>query len=249
MKFNTIGELISWLEKNNSCFLDHGSQGVCYKKGNKVYKIFHQFIDMDEDDFIVYGSEDILKFSSIVNNTYIFPNDIIYVGDTVVGYITDYVDARNLDSLNPLSVDLDQFELDLKRVYVDIEIISNCGVRSFDVLYNIMYGDGGFKIIDTYEYSKSLIGKKQLLGINRYNFNVGVQLFLIDGFFDDFVSSSLFLKVLYEDSSVDVIMFLKEFRKALSKNEGFEITKLSQTKKSLNLKSQNCRKYIRSLYF
>ena len=61
----------------------------------------------------------------------IFPNDIIYVGDTVVGYITDYVDARNLDSLNPLMVDLDRFELDLKRVYVDTEIISNVLIFTF----------------------------------------------------------------------------------------------------------------------
>lgn len=248
MKFNTIGELFLWLKKYNSCFLDRGSQGVCYKKGNKVYKIFHQFIDIDDDEFIVYGSEDILKFSSIVNNTYIFPNDIIYVGDTVVGYITDYVDARNLDSLNPLMFDLDRFELDLKRVYVDTEIISNFGVCSYDVLYNIMYGEDGFKIIDTFEYSKSLINKEQLVGINRYNFNVGVQLFLIDGFFDDFINSSLYLRSLYEAHNVDVVIFLNEFRKALSIAEGFEISKLSDARKSLKLRKSEY-KYIRDLYY
>ena len=57
MKFNTIGELFLWLKKYNSCFLDRGSQGVCYKKGNKVYKIFIQFLDEEDYDFIEYDKD------------------------------------------------------------------------------------------------------------------------------------------------------------------------------------------------
>ena len=54
MYFRTMEELNSWLRRYKNCILDGGIQGVCYKIGNKVYKIFIQFIDKDYDEVITY---------------------------------------------------------------------------------------------------------------------------------------------------------------------------------------------------
>lgn len=248
MKFNTIGELYLWLKKYEMCILDSGSQGICYRVGNKVYKIFLQFIDEISDDMIEYDKDEILKFSSITNNTYIFPNDVIMVRDMVVGYITDYVNAKSLDKIDPLSVNLDMFEKKLEDVYPDIKIISDNGVRSFDVIYNILYGKSGFRIVDMLEYTKTDMDSMELYRLNKKNFNIGIKLFLTDNYFDQFLLCNDFLYSMYCDPCVDMILFLKEFRKKLSEKEGFEIVKLGDAKKSVSFSRKKNPKYIRGFY-
>lgn len=241
-------ELKRWLKIHKRCNICGGSQGECYKIGNKVYKIFIQFIDEDDDEIITYNKDDILQFSSIVNNTYIFPTDIILVGDVVVGYITDYVDAKSLYKTDPLDVQLDRFEKSLDEVTDDIQIISDNGVLSYDVAYNILYGSFGFKIVDTIEYSRTDIDSGELFRKNRDRFNYEIRLFLIDGYFDKFVKSDSSLYSMCYDPDVNIAMFLKEFRKKLSEIEGYEIAKLRDAKKSLAIRKRKNPKYIRELY-
>ena len=247
MFFQTMNDLKLWLKIYKNCNFDSGSQGKCYKIRNKVFKIFIQFIDEEDDDIIIYNKEEILRFSSIVNNTYIFPNDVIMVGDIVVGYITDYVDAISLYKINPLDLDLDRFQLALNKTTDDIRIISNNGILSFDVAYNIMYGDCGLKVIDTMEYSRSDIDSSELFRLNKERFYYEIRLFLLDGYFDKFIKNNIILYSMCYDSNVDFNLFLEEFRKKLSENEGYEISKLGEAKKSLiRTKKKNC-KYIRLL--
>lgn len=247
MRFKTIGEFYLWLQKHEMCILDSGSQGICYKIGNKVYKIFIQFIDEIQDDMIEYDSNDILKFNDVVNGTYLFPNDVIMIGDTVVGYITNYVNAIALNKINPLCIDLDKFERDLELVYPDIRVISENGVCSYDVVYNILYGTSGFKIIDTMEYSRVPIDSMELYDTNKRNFNIGIGWFLTYGYFDDFLLSEESLNCMLCDYNVDMISFLREFRNRLSEKEGYEIRKLGDAKKSIVIKKYKKPKYIREL--
>lgn len=246
MRFQTIGELYLWLKKYEMCVLDSGSQGKCYKIGNKVYKIFLQFIDeIEEDEMITYDRDDIMQFSTITNNTYIFPSDVIMVGDVVIGYVTDYVDAISLYKTNPLVVDLDVFEKALEDTTKDIEIISNNGILSYDVTYNILYGVAGLKVIDTMEYSKTDMDSLLLFRENKKRFYYEIRLFLIDDFFYEFMKNNCDLYSMCYDPDVDIIEFLKEFRKRLSEKEGHEIVKLGDAKKSIVRTSyKNC-KYIR----
>ena len=247
MRFNTVGEFYLWLEKYHICKLDSGSQGICYKIGNKVYKIFLQFMDELEDEIIEYDRDDILQFSSILNNTFIFPNDVITIGDLVIGYITDYVNAKSLYKIDPLCVDLNCFQSYLDDVYPDIKMISDCGVRSYDVIYNILYGKCGFKVIDTMEYTKPDIDIVDLYQINLKNFNNGIRLFLIDGYFDKFIRNNNYLYDMCYDQSVDFRLFLQEFRNRLSENEGYEINKLGEAKKSMVITKSKKPKYIREI--
>lgn len=247
MFFRTLEDLKLWLKIHKKHNFDGGSQGECYRIGNKVYKIFIQFIEDDEEDMIVYNKDEILRFSSVVNNTYIFPNDVIIVDDLVVGYITDYVSAISLYKINPLEVDIEKFQIDLDTTTKDIKIISNHGILSYDVTYNILYGNGGFKVIDTMEYSLSDMDSLELLKKNKERFYHEIRLFLLDGYFDKFMKNNPNLYNMCYDSEVDFSLFFKEFVKKLSENEGHRISMLGEAKKSIvRTKYRNC-KYIRDI--
>lgn len=248
MKFNTFDELSLWLKCYENCkFNDSTSQGECYKIGNKVYKIFIQFLDEEYCDFIEYDNDSILQFSSIKNKTYIWPIDTIMVGDIVVGYITNYVDAKSLYKINPLLVNLDKFEKALESVIPDIKVISDNGVLTFDVAYNILYGRYGFKVIDHMEYSRTDMDSIELYRINKDRFNYEIRLFLIDGYFDEFINDNSLLYSMCYDHKVDVVDFLREFRRELSEKEGHEILRLGEAKKSMTIHKSRNPKYIRSL--
>lgn len=245
MKFRTMKDLKLWLKIHKKYNFDGGSQGECYRIGNKVFKIFIQFIEDDYEEMIVYDQDEILKFSSVANNTYIFPSDVIMVGDIVVGYITDYVDAISLYKTDLLDVEMDKFQVALAGTTKDIEIISNNGILSYDVTYNILYGSCGFKVIDTMEYSQTDIDSVELFRMNRERFYHEIRLFLLDGYFDKFMKNNTDLYNMCYDPDVDFGIFLREFRKRLSENEGYEISKLGDAKKSIVRTRNRDRKYIR----
>lgn len=91
--------------------IGRGAQGICCldKNNNLVYKIFYQFLD----NYKVknYSYSETMQFSNIKNNTYIFPNDVIYVNDVIVGYIEPYVNSKDLTKIDPLKVSLDKLLL------------------------------------------------------------------------------------------------------------------------------------------
>lgn len=245
MKFNSMDQLKLWLSINKIYNFDGGSQGECYKIGTRVYKVFIQYI---EEDYLYneYSKEDILRFSSIKNNTYIWPVDTITVGDIVVGYITDYVRAKSLFKINPLLISLNKLEKSMDKVDNDIKIISKNGVLSYDVCYNILYGRTGFKIIDTLEYSKLHDDFDKIYIKNKNNFSYEVKLFLVDNFFNNVVEDNLILNEMYRDVNVSSIDFLREFRKIVSEIEGYDILKLGDAKKSI-CRQRKIPKYIRNL--
>lgn len=87
----------------NLKFLGVGSQGVCYldEKHKVVYKVFHTYFDDEKSDYRV---EEILRFSDIVNDTFIWPSDVISVRGEIVGYTMPYVRAKSLYENDPLLV-------------------------------------------------------------------------------------------------------------------------------------------------
>lgn len=244
MRFSSMEEFNVWLSLNQKNNFAGGSQGECYKIGDKVYKIFNQFID-DGYYYSEYSEEDIMMFSSIKNNTYIWPIDVIYAGDMVVGYIMDFVNAKSLYKINPLLINLNLFEKNINKVNKDIKTISDNGVLSYDVCYNTMYGRNGFKIIDTVEYSKSNLNNRELYITNNINFSYELKMFLVDGYFDKIIHDCALLNEMYNDDNVNILEFLKVFRDRLSEIEGHEILKLGDAKKINLVKKRVIPKYIR----
>ena len=66
-------------------YLGQGSQGACYlnTKNNTVYKVFNDYFDEEEAG---YTEDFLLRFSDIKNSTFIWPNNVIKVAGTIVGY-------------------------------------------------------------------------------------------------------------------------------------------------------------------
>ena len=206
-------------------YLGAGSQGVCYvdKSKDLVYKIFHTYIDRENS---MYTMGDILMFSDVVNDTYKFPKDVIMVDGIVEGYTLEYFRGHDLCQMNPFRIDLDNFENLISKVYEDIKIISDKGVSTYDVLYNIMYSKDALAIVDTLEYSKN----RDVFISNRYNFDIGINSFLVDSFFNHFVDSDTMLREMYISKDVSSLEFLRMFRTKISEYIGHEIKYLEEAK-------------------
>ncbi len=211
-----------------------GGDGTCYynPKIDKVIKIFHCF---DEPFLYDYPSkEDVLKFNFIELNYFIFPIDVITVNSHVVGYIADYVNAKNLYKINPLDINLLDFMTGTLNMYRDIKKISNEGIVIYDLIYNLMQNKDEIYAVDTDDYYFS--EKDGILRKNINTFNKSIMTFLIDNFFDEFVNSNNELKSMYNEDDINLVNFLALFDKLLSENVGKEIITLNDAKSFVNKK-------------
>lgn len=132
-------------------YLGQGSQGACYlnTKNNAVYKVFNDYFDEEEAG---YTEDFLLRFSNIKNSTFIWPNNVIKVAGTIVGYTMPYKRAKNLCNINPLLVNLDKLEEATIKAEKDVKTLTDNEVRLYDVRYNILYNNGKMYVIDTLEY-------------------------------------------------------------------------------------------------
>lgn len=243
MNFKSKGELLLKLRSFKN--IGEGSQGVCYldKNNGIVYKIYHEFLDDYECN---YNSKDIMQFSNIKNNTYIFPKDIISVKDKIVGYIEPYINSKDLTNINPLKVSLDKLIININKARTDIEAISESGVVTYDVMYNTLYKNK-FNVIDTDEYVIRDIDPLLIFDINKERFDYVIYNFLIDNYFYEFVNGYKILRNMYKDKNTDVIIFIKILRKYLSEYVGYEITKLGDAKKCIDKVKTLYPSYVRNI--
>lgn len=226
--------MVSFNNKNNFdlylkrlFFLGMGSQGMCYldKKNKIVYKIFHGYFD-DEDEG--YTVDDILKFSGIRNNTFIWPNDVVYANGRIIGYTMPYVSSVNLCNTDLLSTNLNLLEKAIDKSYCDIEILTKNNVCLYDVMYNILYSNGKINVIDSMEYNFGNASLKE----NMAAFDAEIRYFLVDNYFDEFVNNDILLREMYHDKkNVTSLEFLRMFRNKLSEYIGTDIDKLEKAKK------------------
>jgi len=208
-------------------FLGMGSQGICYldKKNKVVYKIFHGYFD-DEDEG--YTADDILKFSGIRNNTFIWPSDVVYANGRIIGYTMPYVSSVNLCDTDLLSTNLNLLEKAIDKSYCDIEILTKNNVCLYDVMYNILYSNGKINVIDSMEYNFGNASLKE----NMAAFDAEIRYFLVDNYFDEFVNNDILLREMYYDKkNVTSLEFLRMFRNKLSEYIGTDIDKLEKAKK------------------
>ena len=239
MYFNNKKDLICFLKTKN--YLGCGSQGTCFLdlNTNIVYKVFNQFLDedYDEDEYIEYSKDDIMRYSHLVNNTFIFPKDVIIVNDVVVGYITDFVKAIHLNCVSNLCINLDNFSKGIEIANKDIKFLSDNNITLFDVVYNLLYDEVNdrFYVTDCDEFGRGLDD----LNYDEYNFknfNSEIYWFLIDGYFNEFIKGHKDLNKMYNDKDEDLLYFLKLFRKYLSEYLDKDIKYLYQDEKVRNKK-------------
>lgn len=160
-------------------YLGQGSQGACYlnTKNNTVYKVFNDYFDEEEAG---YTEDFLLRFSDIKNSTFIWPNNVIKVAGTIVGYTMPYKRAKNLCNINPLLVNLDKLEEATIKAEKDVKTLTDNEVRLYDVRYNILYNNGKMYVIDTLEYGNRKVSYEE----NRMTIDDELMLFLVDNYFE-----------------------------------------------------------------
>ena len=217
-----------------------GSQGMCFldEKHKIVYKVFHEYFDYEKSN---YKEEEILRFSHIDNKTFIWPKDVLIVKNEIVGYTMPYVKSKNLYERNPLLINLDSLETAIQESTKDIKLLTDNKVAMYDVMYNILYRNGKIAIIDTMEYGTS---EEISLDKNMLPFNYELKLFLVDNYFNNFITSSRLLNEMYT-SNANCLEFLKQFRTSLSNYLEEPITTLNQAK--MLIRKNPKPKYIRSI--
>lgn len=218
-----------------------GSQGVCYLdiKNNIVYKIFHSYFE--EGLINEFSYDDIMKFSQIKNKTFIWPSNVIAINDLIVGYTLEYKKANNLYRQDPLMINLNQFENGITKALKDIKLLTNNDVIIYDIMYNILYTNANFYVIDTIEY----VNQKTSYNNNSKGFNYEVKQFLVNGYFDHFIKENRILLQCYKDSNASALEFLKQFRKELSEYLDKPIITLQDAKKLVKKEVNNL--YIRNI--
>lgn len=238
MNFVSDNQLYQFLKEPQIKLLDSGSQGQCYhdRSNNRVYKIFNVFFDVEDE--IDYNSEDILKFSKVLNSTYIWASDVITVNNEVVGYVTPYIKGVNLCRINPLNIDMVKLIRNLENVYKDNITISQNGIVAYDVMYNILYGKKGINIIDTDDYNFNYFGRsyEEILKINNRNINYAFKVFLVDNYFDEFINQFNELREMYNDLDLKSTIFILELHRKLSEYLGLEIVGLKDALQFRNKK-------------
>lgn len=224
---------------NNLPVIGEGSQGICYynEKTKEVYKIFHQALEDDNDDYINYTKEELLRFSNVKNKTFMWAKDTISVEDEVVGYVNNYIKAKSLYVINPLKINLNKLSNCINLVRKDIKIISDSGIKTYDLMYNILYGNR-FYVTDFDEFNYSDLNPKILQETNNRNFDYELYYFLIEGYFDEFIKQYKVLNKMYEEKQEDILIFIDLLKKYLSEYMDKEINSLSEAKKCLNKAKQ-----------
>lgn len=236
MEFKNTCELQDIIIKMR--YIGMGSQATCYLdvKNQIVYKIFHSYLeDVFPNQYSIY---DIMRFSDIKNKTFIWPTDVILVDKKIEGYILPYKKANNLCFTDPLAIDLNQFEIGIYKALKDIKLLTENNVAIDDIMYNILYSNSNFYVIDTIGYSKEKVSYKN----NVKGFDYELKHFLTDGFFDDFIKVNRLLLEQYKDNEASALMFLKTLKEQLSQYLDKKIITLGDAKKLV-------KKNINHLYF
>ena len=214
--------------------LSNSVQGRCYleQNSNTVYKFFE---DWEDDEFNDFSSEQLLQFKDIKTDTFIFPQECLYLNERVIGYTTKYVLGKLLCKTNPLTINLNSFIEMLKTAISDIEYITHEGVNIYDLMYNIMLGNGIY-IIDTVEYTKRLMDYDILYQKNIRGFNIEISKYLIDGYFNELINNHKILLKMYNSSNqnMSIIEFVTTFKEYISNTLGHEIETLAEAKKLMN---------------
>ncbi|MBP3634846.1 MAG: hypothetical protein J6J17_00085 [Bacilli bacterium] len=226
----------------NLLYLGTGSEGVCKRLNKREIMKY-----LNGPDNRNLSEEDILKYKNIEQKTYIFAHKVFYIDDVLSGYITRYSKGKNLIEINRDKILFDKIINGCKIVEEDTKILSDSGIKTCDILFNILYQNGVFNIIDTCEYNNSDIQSDLLYKKNISIFNYSILEFLIKDRFYRFVFSSNELSKYYDsvENGESIVPFLKLLKQRLSEYCDKEVKTVESAGKAISL----CHKSIYPQYF
>ena len=145
------------------------------------------------------------------------------------------------------AIRFDKFIKGSKKVEIDCNTLSEKGVMTFDLLFNILYKNGVFHIIDTCDYEFVDKDSKKLYRGNIKLFNYSLLEFLVKDRFYKFVFTSKELSELYKEAEngESIIPFLEMLRQRLSEYCDKDVKVVRDAKKAMTL----CHKSVYPEYF
>ena len=226
---------------NNLAFLGRASEGTCKRLNNKETM---KYLD---GPYVSLNEEQILMFKDIKNKTYLFPYKILYINNEIMGYITRYSSGKNLIEVPRDTIRFDKFIIGSKNVEDDTKNLSDEGVLTHDILFNILYKNGIFHMIDTYYYEIVDEDNESLYKENISYFNYSLLEFLVKDRFYKFVFTSKELSELYKEAEngESIIPFLEMLRQRLSEYCDKDVKVVRDAKKAMTL----CHKSVYPEYF
>lgn len=155
------------INKNNKKLIGIGSTAFCYKlQDGSVLKLFKKNYNtnliLNKKNF----DADLEKFSSISNDTFIGPKDIIINNNQIVGYTYPYIEGKSLYKINSKTRLLDLFK-NYHQIINDIKKVTNDNFYLFDVHGGNIIFDGNIHIIDLDKCWFYDEGTKELLMITN----------------------------------------------------------------------------------
>lgn len=212
--------------------IGESSEGICKRFNNrKVIKLFNELSNEE------YEKDQILKYKKLKNLTYIFADKVFYIDNILSGYIPAYSPLENLINIDRNKINFNEIIKGSKQVEIDTKHLSEKGIEVYDVLFNILYKNGKFNIIDTCSYFDSELELEKLYNTNISIFNYSVLEFIIKDTFYEFVFSSKELKEFYNyvENGESIIDFLRLLKQRLSEFCDKEITTVKSAKKAIKL--------------
>lgn len=136
------------LSRKNWKELDSGAFATCFlTPNNEVFKIYNFGIANDEktpdyfDDFI-----------GVENDSYIFPEKLVFIAGKLNGYTMRYVPGKDLDEAFP-TLSFDLLPRFLAKIAEDTRKLSELRIKNTDIKFpNTMANEKGLFIVDTEDY-------------------------------------------------------------------------------------------------
>lgn len=212
---------------NNLPSLGSLSEGEC-RRLNKQFVIKK----IDNINEIIQNEDYFLKFKDLNMSVYIFAKKVFYIDNILNGYISKYSPGKNLNFIDRNKINFSELAEGCKEVYKDNYILSEKGIESFDVPFNILYRKGHFSIIDTCDYEYTDKEGKYLYETSIKIFNSAILEFLVKSTFYRFVKSSKELSKEYKETEngADITLYIELLRKRLSEYLGFEVEYIRDAK-------------------
>lgn len=129
-------------------YIGEGSEGVCYKKGNVVFKLFHDFYEFSTDPI------ELLKFKNVKIDTYYFYKGKIIINNEFKGFTMNYALGSCIDK----SISKESFTNLIKaasKFQLDTKLLCDLNIQANDLFFvNILYDkiNKKFNIVDCGDY-------------------------------------------------------------------------------------------------
>ena len=207
-----------------------GQNATCYLVNSRVLKEYNK-----PSNNKIFNNN-ILKLSTFSNNTFIFPDEVVFENDNLLKYYMEYIDGEKIYNINKLTK-IDNYinaikivEYDTSSISIQKIMIRDCGLNN--TLYT---GDNKIYFVDTDFYITNC-NKKDIFSRNLFNVSYSLLYPFLDIYNVFFISQKLnhYLKLVKQGKMLPSY-FLSEVKYLIEKQIENKLNNLEDFKDSFNI--------------